>query len=34
MNATKTHFSRSTESWTLSIAGDGASWGYGTFTTD
>ncbi|CAF4754314.1 unnamed protein product [Rotaria sp. Silwood2] len=24
-------FSRSTESWTLIVAGDGASWGYGTF---
>jgi hypothetical protein len=28
----KTRFSRSTESWTLSITGNGASWGYGTFT--
>ncbi len=31
-NATAARFSRSTESWTLSIAGDGATWGYGTFT--
>ncbi|CAF3628483.1 unnamed protein product [Rotaria sp. Silwood1] len=31
-NTKNTYFSRSTESWTLSIAGDGASWGYGTFT--
>jgi hypothetical protein len=31
-NTTKTYFSRSTDSWTLSIAGDGHSWGYGTFT--
>jgi len=31
-NTDKTRFSRSTESWTLSIAGDGISWGYGTFT--
>ncbi len=30
-NATATRYSRSTESWTLSIAGDGATWGYGTF---
>ncbi|CAF3439424.1 unnamed protein product [Rotaria sp. Silwood1] len=33
-NADNTYFSRSTESWTLSIAGDGASWGYGTFTAN
>ena len=26
------HFYRSTNSWTLHIYGDGASWGYGTFT--
>ncbi len=26
-------FSRSTDSWTLSIDGDGFSWGYGTFTS-
>ncbi|CAF0835098.1 unnamed protein product [Rotaria sordida] len=32
-NAANTYFSRSTESWTLSISGDGASWGYGTFTS-
>jgi hypothetical protein len=31
-NPTKTYFSRSTDSWILSIAGDGVSWGYGTFT--
>jgi len=31
-NVTKTYFSRSTDTWTLIIAGDGASWGYGTFT--
>ncbi len=31
-NTDKTRFSRSTESWTLTIAGDGKSWGYGTFT--
>jgi hypothetical protein len=33
-NTTKTYFSRSTDTWTLSIAGDGQSWGYGTFTHD
>jgi hypothetical protein len=29
-----TRFSRSTESWTLIVAGDGASWGYGTFISN
>ena len=33
-NTAKTRFSRSTESWTLSINGDGVSWGYGTFTSN
>jgi hypothetical protein len=30
-DAAGTRFSRSTETWTLSITGDGISWGYGTF---
>ncbi|CAF2861437.1 unnamed protein product [Rotaria sp. Silwood2] len=33
-NETNRSFSRSTKSWILSIAGDGASWGYGTFTAN
>jgi hypothetical protein len=32
-NAAYTNFSRSTETWKLSIAGNGASWGFGTFST-
>lgn len=31
-NATTSHYSRSTESWIVNVAGDGATWGYGTFT--
>lgn len=31
-NADKTNFSRPTESWTLSISGNGKTWGFGTFT--
>lgn len=31
-NATTNRYSRSTESWILNVAGDGTSWGYGTFT--
>ena len=30
-NAAKTNFSRSTESWTLIVTGNGQTWGYGTF---
>ncbi|CAF4571610.1 unnamed protein product, partial [Rotaria sp. Silwood2] len=33
-NETNRSFSRSTKSWILKIAGDGASWGYGTFTAN
>ena len=33
-NATAQSYSRSTETWTLKVVGDGTSWGYGAFVAN